>query len=128
MSACLLDTNAAIDLMRGRLVAATAVSPFQELLLPFTVLGELISGARRARNPAAEMVRLETWREDYEVIPGDEETAYLYGELLSDLERQGRRIPTNDLWIAAVAVQFDLPLLARDEHFRRLPRLRWVGY
>ena len=74
------------------------------------------------------MERLGRQTSRFQVVRADKQTAYIYGELLGDLERQGKRIPTNDVWIAAVAVQFDLPLLARDEHFRRLPRLRWVGY
>ena len=63
-----------------------------------------------------------------QIIDANQETAFIYGELLTELERAGRRIPTNDIWIAATAVQFDLPLLARDGHFGRLTSLRWISY
>ena len=35
--------------------------------------------------------------------------------------------PPTDLWVTATAVQFDLPLLARDGHFGRVSQLRWVS-
>ncbi len=39
------------------------------------------------------------------------------------LRRQGTPIPTNDLWIAALVVQHQLHLFARDAHFDRLPQI-----
>lgn len=38
------------------------------------------------------------------------------------LREQGTPIPTNDLWIAALVVEDDLPQYSRDEHFRHLPQ------
>ncbi len=32
-------------------------------------------------------------------------------------------VPTNDLWIASLAVQHHLLLLTRDEHFQKLPQV-----
>jgi predicted nucleic acid-binding protein len=36
---------------------------------------------------------------------------------------RGVKIPVNDVWIAALAVESGLPLLARDEHFSRVSGL-----
>jgi predicted nucleic acid-binding protein len=47
-------------------------------------------------------------------------TPALYAEIYYDLEQRGVKIPVNDVWIAAVAVESGLPLLARDEHFTRV--------
>ena len=85
-------------------------------------------GPRKARGPVAELARLETLLGPEQIIGVDQETAVIHGELLAELERVGRRIPTNDIWITATAVQFDLPLLARDRHFGRLASLRWIAY
>ena len=126
MNTCFLDTSVLVDLSRGRAAAQAAIDPYEELFLSIVALGELVAGAHGADNPATEWERLEACLSRAEVVGSDEETAYIYGDLLGGLERQEKRIPTNDVWIAAVAVQLDLPLLARDEHFRRLSRLRWI--
>jgi tRNA(fMet)-specific endonuclease VapC len=42
----------------------------------------------------------------------DETTAERYAEIREELRRKGRPIPANDLWIAALARQHALPLLA----------------
>lgn len=128
MNSCFLDTSAALDMLRGRSSAWDAAEPYEQLLISFAAWGELSGGAWKANDAAVELDRLENFVGPSQIIGADQETASIYGELLADLERRGRRIPTNDIWIAATAVQFDLPLLARDGHFGRLPQLRWVAY
>lgn len=128
MNPCFLDTSAVLDLIRNRPAARMATEPYEEQFLPFIVLGELVSGAYQTRDPEAELTRFEEFIRPMPVFDGDRETAYLFGKLLADLERRGCRIPMNDIWIAAVALQHDLPLVARDEHFGRVSGLRWVGY
>ena len=57
------------------------------------------------------------------VLWPDEQTTHHYARLFLQLWRQGSPIPTNDLWIAALAVQHDLALCSRDGHFDHLPQL-----
>lgn len=62
------------------------------------------------------------------VLPCDEGTAYQYGVIRNALRTQGRPIPENDLWIAALAGQHDLVLATRDAHFEFIEGLaveRW---
>lgn len=47
----------------------------------------------------------------------------IYGELKGQLKRQGTPIPTNDIWIAALTLQFGLTLYTRDDHFRHLAQV-----
>jgi hypothetical protein len=47
----------------------------------------------------------------------NEPTTHHYAEIVLELKRIGRPIPTNDLWIAALSRQHSLPLLNRDRHF-----------
>jgi tRNA(fMet)-specific endonuclease VapC len=37
-------------------------------------------------------------------------------------------IPQNDIWIAAAALQANVPLVTRDHHFRRISQLQLVEY
>ena len=47
----------------------------------------------------------------------DFQTAKLYAQIKAKLLAAGKPIPDNDIWIAALARQANLPLAARDEHF-----------
>jgi tRNA(fMet)-specific endonuclease VapC len=53
----------------------------------------------------------------------DEKTARHYADLYAVLRRQATPIPTNDLWIAALARQYRLSLLTFDAHFANVPGL-----
>lgn len=58
----------------------------------------------------------------------DTATAESYARAAVALEAKGQVIPENDLWIAAVALDCDMPLATRDAHFDRvdgLTVLRW---
>jgi tRNA(fMet)-specific endonuclease VapC len=45
------------------------------------------------------------------------ETAEIYGQIRLQLSSVGTPIPENDIWIAATAMQYDLPILTNDKHF-----------
>jgi tRNA(fMet)-specific endonuclease VapC len=58
----------------------------------------------------------------------DEATPELYGRIFAQLAQAGTLIPQNDIWIAAIALQSDLPLATGDAHFGHvtgLQLLRW---
>ncbi|GAA6622656.1 PIN domain-containing protein [Scytonema sp. NUACC26] len=52
-------------------------------------------------------------------------TATQYGQIRNLLRQKGRPIPDNDIWIAAVAIQYQLTLISRDAHFQEVEGL-WV--
>jgi tRNA(fMet)-specific endonuclease VapC len=52
----------------------------------------------------------------------------LYGQVKAELAGIGKLIPENDIWIAAMARQFDLPLATRDAHFAQVPRLKTLAW
>ena len=55
-----------------------------------------------------------------------------YAAINLELRQTGKPIPTNDLWIAALCRQHDLPLLSRDRHFDAVSGIqivpKWDGY
>ena len=51
-------------------------------------------------------------------------TSKIYGEIWSDLARSGKLIPTNDIWIASLSIQYDIPLVTNDKHFANIDRLK----
>ena len=62
-------------------------------------------------------------RPGVDVLSPDQQTTLHYGAVYRQLRAQGTPIPTNDMWIAALVLQHDLALLARDRHFDALPQI-----
>lgn len=89
------------------------------------VLGELLSGfavGRREQENRQELERfLASDRVDQLVV--DIETAEHYAAMYRDLRSRGRPIPTNDMWIAASALQHGLAIFSHDGHFHEVPGL-----
>ncbi len=92
--------------------------------LPSIVVGELCYGAYKSTRAEENLKVIESLVEMFTVLPVDTFTARAYGRLKRALQRQGKPIPENDLWIAALALQYDLTLLTFDKHFQLIPDLR----
>jgi predicted nucleic acid-binding protein len=65
----------------------------------------------------------------YEVIKPDEATAVLYGRLRAEHRLDNiRTSKMNDVWIAALCIQHDLPLLTNDHGFDSFAELRVIHW
>jgi predicted nucleic acid-binding protein len=121
----LIDSNRYRDLCAGSPEALSLIQRAAEIHLPFAVLGELRAGfacGSRGRENERTLARfLNSPR--VRVLYADEATTHHYANLFRQLRAQGTPIPSNDLWVAALAVQHGLTLLSRDEHFAHLPQL-----
>lgn len=92
--------------------------------LPAVALGEFAEGFSSVTHP----MLVEVSRA-FVLLPLDEATALRYGEIVRKLRAAGNLIGTNDLWIAATALRFGLPLVTNnDEHFGRVAGLSIVTY
>lgn len=58
------------------------------------------------------------------VLGSDANTAKWYGEIKNQLRLKGRPLPENDIWIAALALQYSLTLVTRDAHFHEVDNLQ----
>ena len=52
----------------------------------------------------------------------------MYAKIRYQLRVKGKPMPENDVWIAAAAMEHDLPLLTRDAHFRNVNGLEVLGW
>ena len=120
-----LDTNRYVDFCRGNEDVVRVIQEAERLFLPLMVLAELrarfLCGSQLRKNEATLTLFLNSPR--VEILDPDEQTTHHYARLFYQLRKQGTPIPTNDLWIAALVVQHDLVLCARDQHFDHLPHL-----
>ena len=124
----LLDTNRYTDFCKSVPEAVAPVTAAEHVFLPFVALAELRGGFQAgtlARENERTLARFLA-SERVSVLYPDETTTQIYAGLFAQLRRQGTPIPTNDIWIAALALQHNLALLSRDAHFDNLPQLRRV--
>lgn len=119
----LLDSSVIIAHWHRKLDLAQQVAPTEPLFLPLTALGELYKGALKSALPDKNLALIDELLKRTAVLNHDMATAWRYAEVSAALERQGLLIPEGDLWIAAVALEYDLPLATRDAHFARVPGL-----
>jgi tRNA(fMet)-specific endonuclease VapC len=113
----LLDTNVLIALFAGEDAVVERLSVASDLFVPSIALGELHYGAQNSSRVAENMARIERLRNVSTVLSCDAGTASQYGDVKFKLKQQGTPIPENDIWIAAIALQYDLVLVTRDRHF-----------
>jgi tRNA(fMet)-specific endonuclease VapC len=120
-----LDTNRYVDFCRDVDGVAEILETAEAIYLPFPVVGELRAGfAVGSHGPENERtLRRFLMLTSVSVLFADEQTTHLYASLFRQLRVQGTPIPTNDIWIAALVLQHDLALYARDRHFDHLPQL-----
>jgi tRNA(fMet)-specific endonuclease VapC len=124
----LLDTNIAIALLNGDPAIAQRLEALQTVRLSVTIVGELLYGAEKSQQTAANRQRLQPLIDRLVTICPDLETADHYAKIKNQLRKKGRPIPENDIWIAAIAIQHDLILITRDSDFDAIDGLnveRW---
>jgi tRNA(fMet)-specific endonuclease VapC len=124
----ILDTNAVSAIADDD---PAAVRPFRDapsIELPAIVLGEYRFGIAQSRSRK----EYEKWLEQLivatRVLPVDQETTSAYAQIRLELKKAGKPIPSNDLWIAALARQHRLPLMSQDAHFDAVPGLKRIGW
>jgi tRNA(fMet)-specific endonuclease VapC len=120
-----LDTNRYVDLARGDDSLEAQLERAEAIFIPFVVMAELRAGfavGKHGRENEATLRRF-LLKPDVEILYPDDATTLAYASVYRQLRAQGTPIPTNDLWIAALAHQHDLALCSRDEHFRHVPQL-----
>ena len=121
-----LDTSIVVAALRGDPAVRQRLATVQGVITA-TVVGELFVGAYLAAQSGRQLQEVLQLLTTSIVLPCDQDTGKYYAQV-TELRRQGTPIPDNDVWIAAVALQYALPLVTRDAHFERVPGLvveRW---
>lgn len=126
----LLDTNAYAALRRGHKVVTEQVQRSESLLVSVVVAGELFFGFRNGSRYGENAGALREFLEDpnVTVLPIAWTTAEIFGRLSAALRKRGTPIPTNDIWLAAQAIEADATLLSSDRHFGKVDGLTWLAF
>ena len=125
----ILDTNAVSALVDQKPSLVERLGEAQRLAVTLITLGELSYGLRQS----SARRELETWIRAnlltrVELLLPDLSTVEHYADIRIELKNAGTPIPANDIWIAALVRQHQMPLLSLDRHFdkvRDVTRLGW---
>lgn len=121
----MLDTSAYSAFKRGEKQAIELVQNAEQIVLPVVVLAELLAGfevgSRREQNRS----ELEAFcrGERVQIAPHTVQTAERYAVIFAYLRAAGRPVPTNDIWVAASAMEHAAVLVTADAHFLAMPQL-----
>ena len=123
-----LDTNAYSALLRGRSEVAERIRRAQHIFLSTIVVGELLFGFRNGSHYERNQRELDDFLANpyVSLLPVTLTTADRFGRLAAALRQAGTPIPTNDIWIAAHAMETGADLLSYDQHFRFVAGLVWT--
>jgi len=119
----LLETSAYIRMVDGDRRVTAAVAAAGRACLSVVTLGEILAGCQPGTRWEARRATLDDFLRvgGVRVLPMGQATAAAYARLFNQARQSGRMVPTNDLWIAATALEYDLTVLTADRHFAELP-------
>ena len=128
MKRLLIDTNIYSYALRGDDSVVEILKKAEQIGISAISIGELLSGFKGGGREQKNREELEKFLDSPRVIiySVDEDTSEFYAEILYHLKQIGKPIPTNDIWIAAVAFQNGLKLFTKDEYFKAIAGLSLV--
>ena len=127
MNAAVIDTNVLIECFQNNQSISEAISQYDRILICPAVLGEFKAGidvnTRRGKKVKA---LLDEFLDDpaVAIVPCTDETADYYARIFRTLKDNGTPLPTNDMWIAAAALEHGATVLSSDGHFSHVPMLK----
>lgn len=125
MRPVLIDTNAYANFKRGDRSILEVIQHAEILGISSIVLGELLGGfdcgsqSKKNRDELQQFLSSPRIRL-FSVTP---DTATFYSQLYCILRNKGQPIPSNDLWIAAQALEHGCVLCTYDKHFKHIEGL-----
>ncbi|MCY3970999.1 MAG: type II toxin-antitoxin system VapC family toxin [Acidobacteria bacterium] len=127
MTVYLLDTDAYSQLKRGHRQLARIVRSATRIYFSTVVVGELLYGFRHGSRFDWNVEELEGFLRSpfVQLVPVSRTTSDRYSRVAARLRARGTPIPTNDIWVAAHAIETGSELLSFDDHYGRVDGLVW---
>jgi len=125
MNRILIDTNIYSSALRGMPEVTEVLRQVVHIGITAISIGELYSGFKGGNREQENRRELGLFLDSPRVTLYhiDEYTAEYYCAIVDQLKTRGTPIPTNDIWIAAIAFQHGLQLFTLDKHFSRIEGL-----
>lgn len=121
----LIDSNRFIDYCTGDPEVVSRLETAAQIFVPFIVLAEIHVGSLLLKRGdlQAKMLTEFLQQPGVHTLHSTDTTAHHCASLYVMLRKQGTPIPTNDIWIAALAMEHSLVIYTRDTHFDHLPQI-----
>jgi predicted nucleic acid-binding protein len=125
MKRIIIDTNFYVAFKKREDAAVATLKKADYIAVNTVILGELLAGFRCGAREKQNREELDLFFDSprVDLLSVDEGTAEFYAQVFADLKQKGRPIPTNDLWLAASAMQHGLFLATYDDHFNSISGL-----
>ena len=121
----MLDTSAYVGFKRNAVEAVEIIVKAELIFFSPVVLGELMFGFRNSTRFKENMDDLDRFldHDAVELLAIGKITSDRYSRIAAKLRQQGTPIPTNDIWIAAQAMEQGAELITSDRHFEKIAGL-----
>jgi tRNA(fMet)-specific endonuclease VapC len=119
MKRIIIDTNFYAAFKKSDTAAVDLLRRAEFIGVNTVILGELLAGFRCGSREEQNREELNQFLDSprVDVLSVEDETAEFYAQVFHELKQKGRPIPSNDLWLAASALQHGLALASYDDHF-----------
>jgi len=127
----ILETTFLIDLEREhrQIKGGPAHNVLKQLTYHRLFITDIIAGELAAGKSLSDRDKWERFIGRFRILVINDNAAWEYGKLFRYLKQNRLLIGSNDLWIAATALAYDVPVVTRNvEHYRRVPGLKVLGY
>ena len=119
----LFNTNIIIDIFLGDPVLKAKIQSIKNPIISSVTVGELYYGAYNSNKPLKHIQQIEDFLSICQVVDVEKGTSIYYGKIKTQLRKNGTPIPENDIWLSATALENDLILVSRDNHFKLVENL-----
>ena len=123
----LLDTNICVYWLNGDVTSEQRALEIglKNIAISFITLSELFYGAYKSQRVEQNLTAIKSLKKKLKRIDSDKKICETFGNLKSDLEKEGNIIDDADIFIAACALENNLVLVTNNEkHFLRIKGLR----
>ena len=124
----LLDTTAISGVAAGDETLIKTIESAPRLCVTIISLGEYGYGLAQSKHQTELSEWLAAFLQRAETLFIGRETLPHYAEVRRQLKKDGKPIPANDCWIAAMAKEHRLPVVSRDKHFDAVKGLRRIAW
>ncbi len=126
----MLDTSAYVEFKRNTADAVEIIVKAELIVFSPVVVGELMFGFRNGNRFKENMDDLDRFldHEAVDLLPIGKITSDRYSRIAVKLKQQGTPIPTNDIWIAAQAMEQGAELITSDRHFDKISGLVYTVF
>ena len=128
MKRILIDTNIYSHAFRGTEDVIETLRKADEIGFTVISIGELYAGFKGGGKEKENLEELDEFLDSPRVVVYnvDDQTSGFYANVFNNLKKAGTPIPTNDIWIAAIAFQHGLKIFTKDSHFNHVAGLSFV--